>query len=49
MDFEDAMSDSSVVHTPLVGRIAAGVPVTADVQVEDVLARIIACSACARC
>ncbi|MEU8545120.1 transcriptional repressor LexA [Streptomyces sp. NPDC048717] len=35
---EDAVSDSSVVHTPLVGRIAAGVPITADEQVEDVLA-----------
>ncbi|MFF9458631.1 transcriptional repressor LexA [Streptomyces flaveolus] len=35
---EDAVSVSSVVHTPLVGRIAAGVPITADEQVEDVLA-----------
>ncbi|WP_030390770.1 transcriptional repressor LexA [Streptomyces sp. NRRL S-241] len=35
---ETAVSDSSVVHTPLVGRIAAGVPITADEQVEDVLA-----------
>ncbi|MFI6113188.1 transcriptional repressor LexA [Kitasatospora sp. NPDC051164] len=34
----DAVSDSAVVHTPLVGRIAAGVPITADEQVEDVLA-----------
>ncbi|MEV7246621.1 MULTISPECIES: transcriptional repressor LexA [Streptomyces] len=31
-------SDASVVHTPLVGRIAAGVPITADEHVEDVLA-----------
>ncbi|WP_331747828.1 transcriptional repressor LexA (plasmid) [Streptomyces chartreusis] len=31
-------SDSSVVHTPLVGRIAAGAPITADEHVEDVLA-----------
>ncbi|WAU78309.1 transcriptional repressor LexA (plasmid) [Streptomyces sp. Qhu-G9] len=31
-------SDSSVVHTPLVGRIAAGAPITADQHVEDVLA-----------
>lgn len=35
---DGAVSDSSVVHTPLVGRIAAGVPITADEQVEDVLA-----------
>ncbi|MEU7073014.1 transcriptional repressor LexA [Streptomyces narbonensis] len=35
---QDAAPDSSVVHTPLVGRIAAGVPITADEQVEDVLA-----------
>ncbi|MFE0775410.1 transcriptional repressor LexA [Streptomyces sp. NPDC058861] len=35
---ETAVSDSSVVHTPLVGRIAAGVPTTADEQVEDILA-----------
>jgi repressor LexA len=34
---EGAASDSSVVYTPLVGRIAAGVPITADEQVEDVL------------
>jgi repressor LexA len=35
---EHAASDSSVVHAPLLGRIAAGVPITADEHVEDVLA-----------
>ncbi|MFI6689488.1 transcriptional repressor LexA [Streptomyces sp. NPDC050485] len=35
---EPTASDPSVVHTPLVGRIAAGVPITADEHVEDVLA-----------
>ncbi|MET9779273.1 transcriptional repressor LexA [Streptomyces sp. NPDC006367] len=37
-DLGDAASDASVVPTPLVGRIAAGVPITAEKQVEDVLA-----------
>ncbi|AEY85354.1 hypothetical protein SHJG_0072 [Streptomyces hygroscopicus subsp. jinggangensis 5008] len=32
------MFDASVVHTPHVGRIAAGVPITADERVEVVLA-----------
>ncbi|WP_405575597.1 repressor LexA [Streptomyces sp. NBC_01167] len=35
---EQVVSDSSMVHTPLVGHIAAGVPITADERGEDVLA-----------
>ncbi|MEU7733200.1 transcriptional repressor LexA [Streptomyces sp. SID4928] len=34
---QDAASSLMVIHAPLVGRIAAGVPTTAEEQVEDVL------------
>ena len=33
-----ALDDESIVHVPLVGRIAAGGPILADQQVEDVFA-----------
>ncbi|MFE9121324.1 transcriptional repressor LexA [Streptomyces sp. NPDC007172] len=35
---EHTVANSAVVHAPLLGRIAAGVPITADENIEDVLA-----------
>ncbi|MEV5043694.1 transcriptional repressor LexA [Streptomyces griseoincarnatus] len=37
-DTGHSASDSPVVHTPLVGRIAAGAPIAADEHIEDTLA-----------